>query len=113
MGLGVYSVGWALVVISAMCSLGRVWLARTLVGMSAVLWFRAAFLPLVALMMLSVGLGFVPQMIFVPSFGRIVLTVVICMSCLLVGTWFILLNDMERHLLCQKINKIIVGCAKT
>ena len=113
MGLGVYSVGWALVVISAMCSLGRVWLARTLVGMSAVLWFRTAFLPLVALMMLSVGLGFVPQMIFVPSFGRIVLTVVICMSCLLVGTWFILLNDMERHLLCQKINKIIVGCAKT
>lgn len=102
-GLGVYSIGWALVTTMAVCAFGRVWFARRLVSMSARYWLWRIFAPLVLVIILTLGVGLLPKMLLPPSFLRVLLTTVIVELVLLPLAWFLVLNPSERAFVLEKI----------
>lgn len=103
LGWGVYAVGWAMVLTMMGCAWGRVWFARRLVGMSARYWLFHIFLPLVLLMVLSGGVGLLPQLFLDPSFWRVCLTTVVTEAVLLPTAWFLLLDRDERAFVLERL----------
>lgn len=95
-GMGATSVGCAMVVTMAICALGRVVLARRLVGLSGRYWVKKILLPLAFVSGLTLGVGVCPTLYFAPSVGRVVGTVLLCEAVLLPAAWFVLLSEEER-----------------
>lgn len=107
MGVGVYSVGWAMVTTMSVCSFGRVWLARRLVGMSARHWFLTVFVPLSGVIAMSLCVGFIPKLVLPASPSRVFLTVGLVEFFLIPFSWFLVLNASERAFAMSKINLAI------
>ena len=95
--LGIYSVGWAMVATVVACALGRVWFARSIVGMSAREWFFRTLAPLVVLYFVSTVVGYLPHYIMQGSLARVVVTTFLTESVLLPLSWFLLLGMEERQ----------------
>ena len=108
-GSGFVSVGWAMVVTMAMCSWGRVWFARKLVGMSARYWLIRIMSP-VCLMTSSILLiGRLIHTLISPILLRFTMTVVSCEIILFVVSWFVILDCSERSFLVSRIRRL---CAR-
>lgn len=105
LGLGVYSVGIAMVVMMAICAFGRVWIARSIVGISARYWISKALIPLIALICACSAVGIVPRIFMKASFFRICVTTVLVETSLLAFSWFILLKREEKDFLLRKIRR--------
>ena len=105
LGLGVYSVGIAMVVMMAICAFGRVWIARSIVGISARYWISKALIPLIALICACSAVGIVPRIFMKASFFRICVTTVLVETSLLAFSWFILLKRQEKDFLLKKIRR--------
>ncbi len=103
LGWGVYSIGFAMMLTMAFCAWGRVWFARKLVGMSARYWLAHIFIPLVVLMLVCGGVGFLPRLWMEPSFGRVCVTTGIVELLLLPCAWFVILDTEERCFVQDKI----------
>lgn len=103
LGWGIYAVGWAMVLTMMGCAWGRVWFARKLVGMSARYWLFHIFLPLVLLIVLSGGVGLLPQLFLGPSFWRVCLTTAMTEAVMLPTAWFLLLDREERAFLLSRL----------
>lgn len=112
LGLGIYAVGWAMVLTMMGCAWGRVWFARKLVGMSARYWLFHIFLPLVLLIVLSGGVGLLPQLFLAPSFWRVCLTTAVTEMALLPMAWFFLMDREEKRFIMEKLQRAFVyfGC---
>lgn len=109
MGIGVYSVGWAMVATMTICASGRVWFARHLVGMSARYWLRKVFVPLVIVIALSLAVGMLPKLFLPASFLRVCFTTGIVEILLIPFAWFLILDDTERSFVVSKVNLAIAG----
>ena len=96
LGVGVYSVGWAMVVTMTVCALGRVWFARTLVGMSAWYWVKRVCIPLALLIAICLVVGLVPRLFLAPSFLRICTTTFLVEIVLIPFSWFVILDASEK-----------------
>lgn len=96
LGIGVYSVGWAMVATMTVCALGRVWLARRLVGMSAWYWLRRVCIPLVLLIAICLMVGLVPRLFLAQSFLRICTTTLMVELILIPFSWFLILDATEK-----------------
>lgn len=105
--LGVYSVGWALIISTVICAWGRVWFARSLVGMSAKLWLKRTLAPLMILAVIEILIGCVPRCFMGPSFSRVVATTLVCESVLIVCTWIFLLDSDERVYLSARLTRLL------
>lgn len=95
-GVGVYSVGWAMVVTMTVCALGRVWFARKLVGMSARYWLKRVCVPLVFLIAICLVVGLVPRFFLTQSFFRICTTTFLVEIVLIPFSWFLILDASEK-----------------
>lgn len=102
LGWGVYSVGLAMVVTMAVCAWGRVWFARTLVGMSARYWLFRIFLPLLLVVVIAGGIGSLPQLFFPASFGRLCISGAAVEILFLSLAWLLVLDKAERSFLIEK-----------
>jgi hypothetical protein len=52
-------------------------------------------------------LGAIPRCFMAPSFMRIVVTTIVTIAGFLPLSWFVVLNDNERHFVSQKIAALI------
>lgn len=106
LGIGVYSVGWAMVATMSVCAFGRVWFARRLVGMSARYWFRSVVFPLFGVIILSLSVGLLPKICMPASSTRVCITVGIVELFLIPFSWFLVLNASERAFVVSKVNTV-------
>ena len=104
-GVNVWSVGISMVTTTIACSLGRVWFARSLVGMSARYWLKNVFTPIVITALICIALGYVPIIFMKASFIRVCCTTLLSEMVLLGLSWGVLLNRDEREFLTARIAK--------
>lgn len=112
-GMGVYSIGWAMVATMIVCASGRVWFARRLVGMSARHWLAKVFLPLAFVMVLSLAVGMIPHAFMESSFLRVCTTTGIVELFLIPISWFLILDVSERAFVSSEIRLALArvkGC---
>jgi hypothetical protein len=102
LGFGVYSIGMALFLMSTVCSLGRIWFARKLVKMSARIWLYRVVAPIFLTMIVSFVVGFIPRVIYAPSFYRLCFTTMVIEVTLLPLSWLFILDSSERDFLKSK-----------
>ena len=107
-GGGVYSVGFAMVATMCVCAGGRVWFARTLVGMSARHWLRRVFCPLAMVSVIAGLCGAVPRFLLAESFTRICLTTVVIELMLVPSSWFLILSQEERMFVEQRVRQLFL-----
>lgn len=108
LGIGPYSIGWAMVLTMGFCASGRVLFARTLVGMSARYWFRRVVLPIVTIAVLALLAGYLPRLFIAQSFIRLCLTTALVEILLIPLSWFLILEEEERVFLRKRVEPIFV-----
>ena len=112
LGCSVYAVGYALVLTMAMCAWGRVWFARSLVGMSARYWLVRIFTPLVLVGGLSIYAGLSTRFWMPASIARIFVSGVIVETVLFFASWYLILNQEEREFVKVKLNTLKLRLSK-
>ena len=103
LGFGVYFVAVALLISMTFCAWGRVWFARSLVGMSARYWAFSIVLPVVVILVIAIAVGLSPRLFMEESFLRIIMTTTLCEVTFIPLVWFILLDKSERQFIKGKI----------
>ena len=101
--LGVYSVGFALLVTMTICAWGRIWFARGIVGMSARYWLRHILFPVIVVVTICISLGFIPKVVLPSGLLRIAVTTLYCESVFLPLVWFVVLSREERLFIKERL----------
>ena len=96
LGFGPYSVGITLVFMIGLNSLGRVWFARKLAGLSAIHWLKWSILPLLATLFVAALAGLSPRLFLSPGPIRFLFAAACCEAALLPMAWFAVLDGEER-----------------
>ena len=107
LGVSPYAVGMAMVTTMIFCATGRVWFARTLVGMSSIYWIKSIVLPIAALIGLTGVIGYLPRFFMSPSFLRVCITTAVVEIALIPFSWYLILNDAERSFVLSKMPKFL------
>lgn len=113
LGVDPTAVGWAMVTTMVFCATGRVWFARTLVGMSAKVWLRTIVAPIALLIGITGAIGYLPQVAMAPSFLRVVVTTGVVEAVLLPFSWCLILNSAERAFVRNRLSKLFNRASKT
>ena len=103
--VGVYSIGWAMIMTIVVCTLGRVYFARGLVGLSSKYWLVRICLPLSVVTGLCLVIGCLPRLIMGPSLSRLCLTIGIVEFVLIPFSWFLILDPNEREFISKKFDR--------
>lgn len=103
LGRGVHFVVVALFATMAFCALGRVWFARSLVGMSARYWLRSIVLPVAIVAGAGAAAGLMPRLFMEPSLLRVIATSAICEAAFIPLVWCVLLDASERDFVRKKL----------
>lgn len=106
-GLGFVSIGWAMVLTMMICSWGRVWFARVLVGMSARYWMFKIMLPVGIVVGVVGAVGYLPHFVLASGIPRVFVTTIVCEVFLLPLAWFALLDASERLYLTNQIGRFL------
>lgn len=106
MGIGPYSVALSLFVTSLVAMAGRVYLARSLAGMSARYWCLRIVLPVCCVAAVSLAVGVMPRMFMGAGFLRIVVTSLVCEVVFLPLVWRFMLDHDERKYAMERIGAI-------
>lgn len=106
LGGGVYTMQGILLFMTGLNTLGRIYFARLLVEMSSFFWVKHIFLPLVAVIIATVVLGWLPHLFMSPSIVRTLVTFVITEMIFIPISWFIVLDNTERNYLLKLLKKI-------
>ena len=106
LGGNIYWVVGAMLVLTMFSAWGRVWFARSLVGMSARYWLFHIFLPVCITSLVSSVIASLTRCIFPESIGRIILTTLIGEMVFLLLIWFFVLKIDERQMVLGKIHQL-------
>ncbi len=106
-GLKIYSIVYALILTMFIVSIGRVWFARKLTGLSMKYWVIKIIFPLMTISIISIGLGWLPHYWMTQNFLRIIITTLIVNLTLLTLTWRFLLSKDEKCWIKKKCMIII------
>ena len=106
LGYGVYSVGFALTVTTALASLLRVGLAKARVGMLPIAWFRDVLFPVGSISIVTAAVGYLPRYMFIASFFRVAATTVLVELFMLPLFWFLLLDKYERDFFLSRMSSL-------
>ena len=107
LNMGVMSAGYGFLVTAALCTCGRVYFARMLVGMSARLWLHNVALPLLSLILVAGSIGCVIRFSLEPSLLRVFITTIVIEVLLLPMSWYIIMSQNERHYFIEHIRRRI------
>ena len=95
-GCGVYAVGGAMIFTMCLCAWGRLFFARSLVGISIRAWFERVMLPVVLSAVPAAVVAYVVVAMLSPSLGRVVMTTLVAEAAFLPGAWYLALSREER-----------------
>jgi len=104
LGLGLYSVGYSLLLTLSIVAIVRVIAVRMLLGISPRYWIFRILLPIVGVSAVSAVIGHVPSLFMPASFGRLCLTTFVTEVVLLPLAYYIVLDVAEREFLLRKLN---------
>jgi Na+-driven multidrug efflux pump len=93
---GVYSIGYAAIIATALCALGRVFFARSLVEMPIRYWAYHIILPLSILVAVSLSIGFLPRLFMPPHWLRIIVSAILLEIAFAGLGWFIVFSTDEK-----------------
>ena len=102
MGGTVYCAGWTLVIMISINSLGRVFFARHYVGMSIRYWVFKVIFPMVILVVVCGGVGYLPHLFMGASFLRVCATTAVTELVFIPLVWFVAFDDEERKFVNEK-----------
>ena len=105
-GMDVYSIGYALLIMTVFSAWGRAWFARSLAGMSLRYWLFRVLLPVWMVSGISVIFAGLPRILMQPSFGRLCITTIVSELMFLPLSWFFVLDDNERNFVLRKTKKL-------
>ena len=108
-GWGPNAVGVAMVIATSVCSYGRLWFAKYLVGMPIDIWVIKIMLPIFALIIIVLGGGISVRLFMEASFLRVVLTTIVCEMVFFPMTWFCVFDDDERQFVVDRIRSRLKG----
>lgn len=95
-GLGVLSVGIALIVTIVVISWVRIVMAKRLLGISPLYWLRRILMPITLIGLATGIVGYLPQTIMQQSFIRVVVTTILSELTLMPLAWLCVLDTDER-----------------
>ena len=104
-GMGFVSVGVAMVLTMLLCSVGRVWFARGIVGMSARYWAYKIIVPVLCVSTCAFVVGYCIQIRLSAGLQRLGITTLACELVLLSLTWLFVLTVEERRYVFSRISK--------
>lgn len=107
LGFGPLSIGWAMVAISVLCAMGRVFFARSLVGLSPGYWTYKIIIPVLLVCVVTSFLGFSSRLLMTSGICRIMVTTAIVEITLLPIIWRLLLDEEERDFVLARIKRIL------
>ena len=106
-GYGFVSIGWTMVLTMMMCSWGRVWFARQLVGMSARYWLFRIMIPTAIVSLVAGGFGYFARFVMNPNLLRVGLTTLFYELIFLPLAWFLLLDSTEREYISMRVKRFV------
>jgi len=106
-GLGLYSVGAALVVSTSFVVVARMYFARRNFGVSPSRWLRSVAVPVAASTACALAAGAAPRLAMPPSLLRLALTVACTEAVLLPLVWFWVFSAGERDYVLSKTRKVV------
>ena len=107
LGVGPYSIGWAMVATMVFCAMGRVWFARKLVGMSARYWARRVVAPIVIISIGCLCVGLLPRVFMSASFLRVCTTTALVEILLVPFSWSLILDAEERRFMRERMRPLL------
>lgn len=107
LGGNVYSIGAILVAGNCLNSAGRIYFAQKLLNMPAKRWIKEIMFPILALIIICCGIGYLPHLFLKQGFLRLVLTVMLCELILFPLTWRLVLVQEERDFIISKISALL------
>ena len=85
--------------------LGDVYLSQTRAGLSIRYWIKRVVLPIMAIVLITVLIGFLPRVIFTNPWLRLLLTSAISVVVMLFLGWFFLLDSDEKIFILKKFKR--------
>lgn len=107
LGYGIYGVCCGLVFSWIVTVLVRLILGWKLVNLSACVWCRQIFFPLLLISVISFMVGAIPRLLFPETFFRVCLTTLACELVMVPLVWFIVMNEFERKFLKERVMKMV------
>lgn len=104
----VFSVGFSLLATTCIVCCSEVWLARSLIGLSARYWLTKIVCPLFIVTGFSCAAGYVPKYLMDTSIMRMMVTSIFSLATLLPLSWWIVLNGEEKAFLKAKLQAIVL-----
>ena len=102
-GFGLSFVGISMLLATLLCSVGRVWFARKIVGMSAKKWFVDVVVPISFVTVVAATIGLGSKCFLQSSFIRICITSIIVVCVYISLAYFFVLSATERSFLISKL----------
>ncbi len=102
-GMPFLFIGISMVITMLLCSIGRVWFARSIVGMSARKWLIDGVLPVSFVVIITALVGLISKSFLRPSFARVCLTSILCVSVYIPLVYICVLSAEERTFLLSKL----------
>jgi len=96
-----------LFIIMVLVVMVRVFMARAIVGISVRYWGGRIALPLLLISAVSLLAGYMVRFVMSASFGRVVVTTLVCEVVFLPLTWFFVLDVHERSIVIDKWRKLL------
>ena len=104
---GFVSIGYAMIITMMICSCGRVWFARKLVGMSVRYWLFKIMIPICCVVLIVMTVGFSIRFLLDTGLLRIVVTAALCEAVFLPLVWFLLLDSPERQYVTNIVRRFL------
>ncbi len=104
--LGVYSVGYAFIVMTLLATAVEVYYARKRCCMSVRYWAERILFPIVLLCALLYGVGLLPRLWLAPSFVRICVTTILVNGMMIFLSWHLVLNEDEKKFISNRIKRM-------
>jgi len=106
LGYAPTSVGVAFIITMVVCSLGRVYWVRRLLGVPVSRWLATVVLPCAIVAITAAFAATAPRLFLPPSFLRLVLATAASVAATLLVTWFIAFDTREREFISKNMRRM-------
>lgn len=106
-GMGLASVGYAVLLITSVNVVLRVVFAQRQAGVSAVEWVRRVAFPLTAMIVAGISVAWMPRLMMESSFWRVVITGACSEAVMIPFAWFVVIDGDERAYVREKLAKAV------
>ena len=103
LGLGVMSIGYSILITTALCAWGRVFFARKILDLSIKQWINSVLIPIGFVCIFTAGISYLPHLFMKESITRVFLTICVAEIALMTLSWFVVLSSDEKSFITSKV----------